>query len=298
MTGANHLHLLVDLENVQPTAGELAALLGESGHAWIFHGANQKKLLPALQELGDGITLVPISKPGANSLDFHLVFYLGYLTARQANSHFIVVSKDKGYDPAIAHAKALDFDVKRVTGLSTNGSRKRAAVAEAVRSAAPQKKPQALTSATAVQKPLTSKKSPSARKAVAAKKVPTARASPAVKKVPVKNATPPKQSATKRSATSSGQKATLKDAAMPSSKAAMKSVAAVYETVLTDLLGRNRPRSMKALEHHIQTKFGPTPVPGKVSAVVSQLQAAGTIQMVGGKLVYFGNGHAAAGASS
>ena len=73
------MHLLVDLENVQPTAAEVAAWMGASGRVWIFYAPQQLKLLRSFGALGDRVTLVPISRPGSNSLDFHLVFYLGQI---------------------------------------------------------------------------------------------------------------------------------------------------------------------------------------------------------------------------
>ena len=75
-------HLLIDLENVQPDPDHVRIFLAESGAAWVFHSVNQRKLLPPLQAIGDRVTLVPTSRPGKNSLDFHLVFYLGYLASR------------------------------------------------------------------------------------------------------------------------------------------------------------------------------------------------------------------------
>jgi hypothetical protein len=39
-----------------------------------------------------------------NSLDFHLVMYLGYLIARRESGRFIVVADDRDYDAAIEHA--------------------------------------------------------------------------------------------------------------------------------------------------------------------------------------------------
>lgn len=32
------MHLLVDLENLQPAADEVSAFIGSGGRAWVFHG--------------------------------------------------------------------------------------------------------------------------------------------------------------------------------------------------------------------------------------------------------------------
>lgn len=106
-------HLLVDLENVQPEPDHLRTFLAESGSAWVFHSSHQKKLLPPLKAMGDRVTLVPTTRPGKNSLDFHLVFYLGYLASRNNHCQFVVLSQDKDYDPAIEHARVLGLDVSR-----------------------------------------------------------------------------------------------------------------------------------------------------------------------------------------
>jgi hypothetical protein len=115
-------HLLVDLENVQPTPGAVAAWMGSDHKAWIFYGPHQKKLLPSFEALGPRVTLVPIFRPGENSLDFHLVLYLGYLAAGNPASEFTVLAKDKGYDPAIAHARLLKLTVKRISALRSRGT--------------------------------------------------------------------------------------------------------------------------------------------------------------------------------
>lgn len=109
--------LLVDLESVQPAPTDVGRWIREEGSAWIFHGPHQKKTLPQYEALGPRVTLVPISRCGKNSLDFHLVFYLGYLTARNPKGTFAVLSRDKGYDPAITHARTLEFDLLRIDEL-------------------------------------------------------------------------------------------------------------------------------------------------------------------------------------
>jgi hypothetical protein len=91
--------------------GDIEAWISEAGSAWVFHGPHQLKLLPRYSAIGERVTIVPISKPGKNSLDFQLVFYLGYLTARSPGAKFAVLSKDTGYDPAITHAQRLAFDL-------------------------------------------------------------------------------------------------------------------------------------------------------------------------------------------
>ncbi len=81
MTGggamASPVHVLVDLENVQPPAALLDELAPGFADAWIFHGPHQQKLSQTFKTMiGDRATLVPITRTGNNALDFHLSFYL------------------------------------------------------------------------------------------------------------------------------------------------------------------------------------------------------------------------------
>ncbi len=108
------LHALVDYENVQPTFEELVKLAPTFTDIWLFHGPNQIKLAAQFQASHKRITLIPVSKTGKNALDFHLAFYLGYVAARHPNARLVVVAKDKGYDPMIAHAQLLKLAVERV----------------------------------------------------------------------------------------------------------------------------------------------------------------------------------------
>ena len=110
--------LLIDLENRQPPPEHVAAWMGEAGEAWIFYGEQQINLLPNYFQLGERVSVVPISRPGKNSLDFHLVLYLGYLVAkRKKGARFVVVAADADYDAAIAHARGEGIDVARVSEL-------------------------------------------------------------------------------------------------------------------------------------------------------------------------------------
>ena len=111
-------YLLIDLQNRQPAPQHVASWIGEDGEAWIFYGEQEVGRLAQYMELGDRISLVDISKPGKNSLDFHLVLYLGYLIARhEAGARFVVVAADGDYDPAIVHARSKGKQVERVEAL-------------------------------------------------------------------------------------------------------------------------------------------------------------------------------------
>lgn len=108
-------YLLIDLQNRQPSPESVASWMGANGEAWIFYGEHEMGLLAQYMELGDRVSLVDISKPGKNSLDFHLVLYLGYLVGRhEPGARFVIVAADGDYDPAIVHARSKGQQVERV----------------------------------------------------------------------------------------------------------------------------------------------------------------------------------------
>ena len=116
---ANH-YALIDFENVQPVNVDL--LKGRNFKLIVFVGANQKNIpcefAMAMQELGENASYQKIPGTGSNALDFHIAFYLGELATREPGAHFHVISKDKGYDPLIAHLRARKICVRRQSDLS------------------------------------------------------------------------------------------------------------------------------------------------------------------------------------
>lgn len=240
-------HLLVDLENVQPPASSVRDRLGETGKGWIFHGPHQRKRLAEYEALGERVTLVPIARTGSNALDFHLVFYLGYLLARDPCSEFVVVTGDKGYDPAIEHARLLSFEVQRIPDLGTaNGAMGQGAV-------------KAQDKMAAATQPATKK--PAARKPPAKAAAKGAAKKPAAKKSAAK------KSAAKKSAVA-------------------KTLDSVYRNVLAGLQASNRPRTLAALERTIQARLGESPAPERVRVVVDRLATARAISVADGRLSY------------
>lgn len=102
-------YVLIDYENVQPKA--LGLLNQEHFQVLVFVGANQTKIpletAMALQSFGSRARYIQISANGANSLDFHIAFYIGQLSVQQPEAYFHIISKDTGFDPLIQHLKAL-----------------------------------------------------------------------------------------------------------------------------------------------------------------------------------------------
>ena len=112
---APRVHLLVDWENVQPKGDELKALVPEGTDVWLFHGPHQTVDASGHQQVygAEQVTQIPRTGSGRNALDFQLAYYVGYISARQPEGTFVVVSNDQGYEPMLEHARELGFDAQR-----------------------------------------------------------------------------------------------------------------------------------------------------------------------------------------
>ncbi len=113
-------YVLIDFENVQPKNLEL--LSKHPFKIFVFVGANQTKvsfdLASAMQSMGQDAEYIKISGNGPNALDFHISYYMGELSANNPKAHFHIISKDKGFDPLVAHLKSRGFKVQRSTDLA------------------------------------------------------------------------------------------------------------------------------------------------------------------------------------
>ena len=112
----NMNYVLIDLENIQPE--HLSVLAGQNFKVLVFVGQNQSKisfdLVSAVQHLGKNAEYIKIQGNGPNALDFHIAFYIGQFSAENGDSHFHIISKDKGFDPLIKHLESKKF---RYTGI-------------------------------------------------------------------------------------------------------------------------------------------------------------------------------------
>jgi NTP pyrophosphatase (non-canonical NTP hydrolase) len=187
-------HVLLDYENVQPTDGDLRAMVPDASHVWVFHGPHQRRVEQRFVSFGDNVTAVPISRTGKNALDFHLSFYMGYIASRNQAPAIVVVANDKGYDPVLEHAKAMGFAVRQQEhGQAQSGASVKATpAAKSGAAAKPAAKKAAAKKATARKAPAKqpAAKQVPAKKAAATKIVvaPTAKRAPAKKAAPVKKA--------------------------------------------------------------------------------------------------------------
>ena len=118
-------YLLIDFENLQPPAEDVARVRGDAYRLWVFHGPHQNKfaaeMVVAWQPLGDRVRFVQSSKAGKNALDFHIAFYLGQAQQQDAEAKraakYIVVSKDGGFDALLDHMRSLGCAVGKAESI-------------------------------------------------------------------------------------------------------------------------------------------------------------------------------------
>jgi len=113
-------YVLVDFENVQPTA--FVELSQIAFQLLIFVGQNQTKvpisIASAFQKLGPSVEYIQASGTGKNALDFHIAYYIGKLSAADPNAMFYIVSKDAGFDPLIGHLLVNRIAATRVADIA------------------------------------------------------------------------------------------------------------------------------------------------------------------------------------
>jgi hypothetical protein len=80
-------YILVDFENVQPSAADIGLVRGDGVRLCIFRGPGQTKysadVAEAWQPLGASVTFIRCAKAGRNAVDMHIAFYLGELVSAQ-----------------------------------------------------------------------------------------------------------------------------------------------------------------------------------------------------------------------
>jgi len=111
--------LLVDYENVQQIE---SSQLPDDVAVRIFIVAKQAKVQRQVVELVSNrpATIKPVFIDGqaSNALDFHIAFYLGEYAATMPGARFLILSKDKDYDPLIRHLTSRGIECERIAELS------------------------------------------------------------------------------------------------------------------------------------------------------------------------------------
>jgi len=110
--------LLIDYENIQKVN---LSDVPDNILVRIFVGQSQKsipfELVQQAQRFGQCIEWIKIEGQGNNALDFHIAFYLGKLQTKHKGASFIILSKDKGFDPLIKHINNLKGKCQRINSL-------------------------------------------------------------------------------------------------------------------------------------------------------------------------------------
>jgi hypothetical protein len=300
------VHVLVDLENNQPTLDDVRRLVPDLTDVWLFHSPRQVAHLSSFAALGPRHTPVPLARPGRNALDFQLAFYVGYLAARNPGAKLVVVAIDNDYAPMIEHANELKFDVTKVAfkRSSAPGSKKISGKKVAAKKKPAAKKAQAKRppAKKVVVKKAVAKKSADAPKPLEAKP----QAAKAKGAAPVK-ATPSKKALTKAtSVKAAARPKTAAAKAAPKKAAPTKSAPARAEPkinpagppprrtafapsgpqvgvdkVVANLrkMGDRRPKKLKQLQRHLKSLLGHDATDDSVQSLLANLLAADAVRV-------------------
>jgi len=107
--------VFVDFENVPKV--DLGLVAGKPVHVTLLIGKNQGKvdfaLVDQIHRLAAQVELVKIGASGHNALDLTVAYYLGRAVERGSGGQFHIVSKDKDFEPMIAHAAEQGVRVTR-----------------------------------------------------------------------------------------------------------------------------------------------------------------------------------------
>lgn len=117
-------HYLIDLENVQTEGFSGCDKLTEDSMIHIFYTENSKKIdLDIIAVLGHARVELHKVSAGKQSLDMHLISFLGYLIGANEGKDvsFVIISKDTDYDNAVNFWKEQkQADVQRRKRIDPN----------------------------------------------------------------------------------------------------------------------------------------------------------------------------------
>ena len=106
---------LIDFENVGEQGLSGIRQLKNNDELVIFHSGNIspiiKELLTAYEEKGIKISYPIRTTSEKNAVDFMIATHLGFVCGRKSKMSVHIVSKDKGFQSAIAHAMLLDKQI-------------------------------------------------------------------------------------------------------------------------------------------------------------------------------------------
>ena len=273
------IHILVDFENVQPSAGDIALVRDEHLRLAIFRGPGQMKysadVAEAWQPLGARVSFIRCAKAGRNASDMHIAFYLGELVAAQElagsgeRARFVIVSRDTDFDPLLMHIRAKGYDATRVSSLKS-----------ALNGGTPAKGEKA-------DKPEKADKTEKAGKARAPRGRSTAKAAKsAPAKAAAKKSVSKKAPAKKTASAAPAARKSASPAATPAKAegSANGSLAKVIDSLRR--MGERRPAKRAGLERHIESHLGRDLEPGVLVGLMDQLERDGLLSFDENKVKY------------
>src|SRR5664280_2575879 len=108
-------HVFVDFENIQ--AIDLGAIGERSVEVTLLLGKTQKRLevglVQQIRQHAAQVRLIEMNASGRNALDFALAYYLGMAAADDPAGSFHIISRDKDFDPLIAHLRRANLNISR-----------------------------------------------------------------------------------------------------------------------------------------------------------------------------------------
>lgn len=111
--------ILIDYENIQNI--NFNKITENDFIIYVFIGESQNKIpfktVKETQKYGDLLKWIKIDGNGPNALDFHIAYYLGKMTNSNIENEYIILSKDKGFDPLIKYIEKQKIKIKRINSI-------------------------------------------------------------------------------------------------------------------------------------------------------------------------------------
>ena len=111
--------LLIDFENIQDI--NLDQIESSDYRICVFIGESQNKipleLVKSAQKLGNRLEWLKIDGNGRNALDFHIAYYLGSQVEKNRSNEYIILSKDKGFDPLVRYIAKQNVKCNRINSI-------------------------------------------------------------------------------------------------------------------------------------------------------------------------------------
>lgn len=135
--------VFVDFENV-PTV-DLGPVAGKPVHVTLLIGKKQTKLdlslVQQMRRVAAQVELIEVGATGHNALDLTLAVYLGQAVQHSPGAQFTIVSKDKDFEPMLAHLTGKGTKVTRRDSFAAAFQAAPKKPAPATKAAPPVKKP-------------------------------------------------------------------------------------------------------------------------------------------------------------